>query len=161
MLTGLLIGYTTLFVGLLLFLVVGSLFFVPAPSETQLFEKLATALLFSIVLVSVLFFGLNGVVFAVGIFLASIWVLYAKRLNVLALLSCLSIAGVGLYFLNYQSMGNQIIGPATGELKDSIGSVALESLVEKMTALLLNVLPLFIMVVYVYCDPKYRKKHEL
>lgn len=154
-LTGLLIGYTAIFVGLLFFLLLGTLFFIPAPPETQLFQKLATAFLISIVLTSLLFFGLNGPIVAIGIFLASIWMIFAKRLSVLVLSCCLGIAGVGLYFFNFQSAGNQIIGSEAGELISSTGHIVLASWVEMIATLFLNAFPLLITTIYVYFDPKY------
>jgi hypothetical protein len=156
-LTGLLIGYTAILVGFLLILLAGTLFFIPASPETQLFQKLSGAFLISIVLTSVLFWGLNGPMFAIGIFLASIWMIFTKRLSVLVLLCCLGIAGVGLYVFNVQSAGNQIIGSAARELIDSSGRIVLESWVEMIATLSLNAFPLFVMMIYVYFDPKYRK----
>ena len=159
--TGLLIGYTAIFIGLLLFLQIGTLFFIPASPETQIFQKLATAFLISIVLTPVLFFGLNGPIFAIGIFFASIWMIFAKRLSVLVLLSCLCMAGLGLFFLNFQSAGNHIIGSAADELIDNIGSFALTPWFEMIAMLFLNAFPLLVTMIYVYFDPKYSKKHDL
>ncbi len=95
--------------------------------------------------------------FAIGIFLASIWMIFTKRLSVLVLLCWVGIAGVGLCVFNVQSAGNQIIGSAARELIDSTGRIVLDSWVEMITTLSLNAFPLFVTMIYVYFDPKYRK----
>ncbi len=157
-LTGLLVGYTAIFIGFLLFLLIGALFFIPAGPETQLFQELGGAFLISIVLTSVLFFGLNGPMFAIGIFLASIWLIFAKRLTVLVLICCLGIAGVGIYFFNFQSASNHIIGSAADEIIDNMGSFVLAPWLEMIETLLLNAFPALVTAIYVYFDPKYKRK---
>lgn len=158
---GLLIGYAVIFGGFLLFLLAGMFFFVPTPSEVDFVEKLASSFLISTVLTSVLFFKLNGPIFAVGVFLASIWLLFAKRLNVLGLVCCLSVAALGFYFVSNQSADNLTLGSAIGEPLGRLGSIAVASWTDKMPTLFLNAFPLFVATLYVSFDPLYRKKNDL
>ena len=146
---GFILGYSIICFALILILVI-TVLFAPHSLGLQISNDLGAILLFTAIGFPIGFVALNGPIVAFGLFLASVWFLVVKRLNFLVLLCCFVIASFGIFGIDILISAD--LSPKDASSYSGIGRVL---------TLFLEAFPLIVAIVYVWFDPRYRKRHEL
>jgi hypothetical protein len=133
----------------LMFIVTLGALFAPGSLGLQ-FEDFGSILFFTAIGFPIGFIALNGPLVAIGLFLASVWHLVFKRLSLVVLFCSFAIAASGIYGVNM---------PFVDDLKPPALTSYFD--LERIWVLFLRALPFVSAVIYVYIDPRYRKKNEL